>query len=352
MPVLMVFLSACGSGSQKASEQKGDKKDQEADKDQQEQVVNVYSHRHYEVDEKLYNQFEEETDIKVNVVNAGADELMKKLEMEGKSSPADLLISVDAGRLYRAREKDLLQPVDHETLKNRVPSMFRDPDNYWYGLTYRARAIAYHNDRVEKGAIETYEGLADDQWQDRVLIRSSQNVYNQSLIASILAHNGEEATKKWLNGLVNNFARKPQGGDSDQIKAVAGDEGDVAVINTYYLFKMLQSENEAERDAAEQVNLVFPNQDGRGAHVNVSGAGITKHAPNKDNALKLLKFLTSQKAQEAYAAENYEYPVVKDVNLPKALEKRSDFKKDSLNLNKLGQMNRKAVKMADEAGWR
>lgn len=348
LPAFALMINACGGGKQKSDQEQ---KTQDT-ADQKAAIVNVYSHRHYEVDEKLYEQFEKKTGIEVNVVNASADQLMKKLEMEGKNSPADVLISVDAGRLHRAKEKGLLQSIQNDSLNAKVPARFRDPKGYWYGLTYRARAIAYHKDRVESGAIQTYEGLADEQWEDRILIRSSQNIYNQSLIASVLAHKGESATKKWLNGLVENFARKPQGGDRDQIKAVAGGKGDVAVVNTYYLAKMLQAENKAEVKAAKQVKLVFPNQDGRGSHINISGAGVTKHAPHKDNAIALLQFLTSKKAQRMYAGHNYEFPVRNDVQLPDLLKDWQGFKKDTLQLNKLGKLHRKAVKMADEAGWR
>ena len=352
IPSMALMVSACGGGG---SQQGGEQAQQDQQKDtatQEEEVVNIYSHRHYEVDEKLYEAFEDKTGIEVNVTNAGADELMQKLEMEGKNSPADLLVSVDAGRLYRAKEKDLLQKVDHDTLNSRVPERYRDPDGFWYGLTYRARALAYHSDRMDEGAITTYEGLADDKLEDRLLIRSSQNVYNQSMIASVLAHQGEETTMKWLNGLVDNLARKPKGGDRDQIKAVASGEGDLAVVNTYYLAKMLQSENEAEVEADENMDIVFPNQEGRGAHVNISGVGVTKHAPHKENALRLMQYLTSKEAQAMYANQNYEYPVRSDVALPDVIADWSGFKKDTLGLNKLGKLNRKAVKMADKAGWR
>lgn len=351
LSIIAITLNACGGGQQQGSKDSQSKKEQDSVK-QKEQIVNVYSHRHYEVDEALYEQFEKKTGIEVNVVNASADQLIKKLKMEGKKSPADLLISVDAGRLHRAKKKDLLQSINDDTLNKRVPKRYRDPKGYWYGLTYRARAIAYDKRDLEKGAIKTYEGLANDQWKDRILIRSSQNIYNQSLIASVLAHKGKKATKQWLNGLVENLARKPQGGDRDQIKAVASGKGDIAVVNTYYLAKMLKSDNQAEVKAAKKVNLVFPNQNGRGAHINISGAGVTKHAPHKANAVKLLQFLTSKKAQHMYASRNYEFPVRKDVQLPPLLQKWKGFKKDSLDLSKLGKFQGQAVKMADRAGWR
>lgn len=346
--ILSMFLTACGSGSD------GDQKQKQADKDttSQAEVVNVYSHRHYEVDEQLFDQFTEQTGIEVKVVNASADELIKKLEMEGESSPADVLITVDAGRLYRARDKDLLQPVSSEALTANIPERFRDPQGHWYGLTYRARVIVRHEDRVDSAAITTYEGLADPAWQDKVLIRSSSNIYNQSLMASIIAHKGEETASNWAEGLVRNMARQPRGGDRAQIKAVAAGEGDLAVVNTYYLGHLLTSENEAEVKAGRQVKVVFPNQDGRGTHINVSGAGVTKHAPNKENAIAFLEYLSSQEAQSAFAAANYEYPIRDDVEKADVLASWGDFKKDTISLNTLGQLNRKAVKMMDKAGWK
>ena len=348
LPLLSLILTACGGESQQEKGEAEEKaKTKETDK-----KVNVYSHRHYNVDEQLFEAFTEKTGIEVNVVNASADELIKKLEMEGENSPADVLITVDAGRLYRAKDKGLLQPVKSEELNQNIPERFRDPEGEWYGLTYRARIIAYHEDRVEKDAIQTYEGLADDKWEERVLIRSSENIYNQSLMASLIAHKGEEATKKWAKGLVENMARKPQGGDRDQVKAVAAGKGDLAVVNTYYLGHLLNSEEEAEVKAGEQVKVCFPNQDGRGTHVNVSGAGVTKHAPHKENAIKFLEYLSSEKAQSEFAAANYEYPVKKGVKKASVLSEWGDFKKDTLNLNRLGELNRKAVKIADEVGWK
>lgn len=351
IPSVALMISACGGGGSQQEGQESQKTETDTAA-QQEQVVNIYSHRHYEVDEELYEAFEEKTGIEVNVTNAGADELIKKLEMEGENSPADLLVSVDAGRLYRAKEKELLQAVNNETLNSRIPDRYQDPEGFWHGLTYRARAIAYHKDRMGDNAVKTYEGLANEAAKGDLLIRSSQNVYNQSMIASVLAHQGEETTMKWLNGLVSNLARKPKGGDRDQLKAVASGEGDLAVVNTYYLAKMLQSENESTVEAAENMKIIFPNQDGRGAHINISGAGITKHAPHKENAVKLLKYLTSKQAQAMYANQNYEYPVRSDVELPGVIADWSGFKKDTLSLNRLGKLNRKAVKMADKAGWR
>ncbi len=346
---LTVLLMGCGGSGGDEKKQDTSKVQKDADKAEK---VNVYSHRHYEVDEQLFDQFTEQTGIEVNVVNASADELIKKLQMEEESSPADVLITVDAGRLYRAMDKGLLQPVSSETLNNNIPQQFRDPDGEWYGLTYRARVIVRHQDRVDSGAIQTYEGLAEPKWEDKVLIRSSSNIYNQSLMASIIAHKGESAAKNWAEGLVNNMARKPRGGDRDQVKAVAAGKGDLAVVNTYYLGHLLNAENEAEVKAGEQVEVVFPNQDGRGTHINVSGAGVTKHAPNKENAIEFLEFLSSKAAQSEFAAANYEYPVREGVAKAPLLTSWGDFKKDTLELNTLGELNRKAVKIMDRAGWK
>ena len=314
--------------------------------------VNVYSHRHYEAGEKLFEQFTEETGIKVNVVQAKADELIKRLEIEGKGTPADVLITVDAGRLHRAKSKDLLRSVDSRTLNRAVPAHLRDSDGQWYGLTKRARVVVYHKDRVDPAELSTYEALTEGQWRNRICIRSSKNIYNQSLLASMIAHNGEELAKHWAAGMVENFARKPSGNDRDQVKAVAAGIGDVAVVNTYYIGLLLNSDNPAEVEAGKSVGVFFPNQDGRGAHINVSGAGVTKHAKNPKNAVKLLEFLTGAEAQESFAKANYEYPVREGVAPSPTLQKWGEFKADTLSLNRLGELNDDAVRIFDEVGWR
>ncbi|CAN5624127.1 Fe(3+) ABC transporter substrate-binding protein [soil metagenome] len=317
-----------------------------------EQVVNVYTHRHYETDQRLFDRFTETTGIKVNVVSAGADELIKKLELEGERSPADVLITVDAGRLHRAEELDLLQPISSSVLDNNVPSSLKDPEGYWYGLTYRARVIVYAKDRVKPGQLSTYEDLTQPKWKGKVLTRSSDNIYNQSLLASIVASEGPEKAKNWARGLKNNFAREPKGSDRDQVKAVAEGQGDVAIVNTYYLGLLLNSDNEEERKAGEAVGVFFPNQNGRGTHINISGAGVTKHAPNKENAIRFIEFLTQDEAQKAFAEANFEYPVKKDVEVAPLLKSWGDFKVDSLNLAQLGEKNREAVMIFDEIGWK
>ena len=315
-------------------------------------LVNVYTHRHYKADDELFAKFTEETGIKVNIVNASADELIQRLETEGDNSNADLLITVDAGRLYRAQSKDLLQPIQSEILEKNIASEYREKNGYWYGLTYRARIIAYAKDRVNPEDIKTYEDLASFKWKDKVLIRSSENIYNQSLLASIILANGEDGAKGWAEGVVANMARSPKGSDRDQVKALASGEGDVAVVNTYYIGLMLHDKNVEERKAGESVGVIFPNQDGRGTHINISGVGVTKYAPNRENAIKLIEFLSGKEAQQTLANLNYEYPINPEANKASILQVWGDFKIDSVELYKLGVYNSKAVKIFDEVGWK
>jgi iron(III) transport system substrate-binding protein len=318
----------------------------------EDQVVNVYTHRHYEADQELFRKFEEKTGIDVNVVNANADELIQKMSMEGEQSPADVLITVDAGRLTRAKEQGLLQPVESEVLENAIPSHLKDEDNQWFGLTKRARIIAYVKDRVDPVELSTYEDLASDKWNDKVLIRSSGNIYNQSLLASLIAHDGQEEATTWAEGMVENMARTPKGGDRDQVKAIVAGEGDLAVVNSYYIGKMLNSSDPEEVATAEKVGLFFPNQEGRGTHINVSGAGVAKYSPNKENAIRFIEFLASEEAQEIFANSNYEYPVLEGLQPAETLQEWGEFKEDTLNLSTLGENNKKAVLIFDEAGWK
>lgn len=316
------------------------------------QEVNVYTHRHYKADQELFAQFEKETGIKVNVVNAKADELIQKMTLEGEQSPADVLITVDAGRLVRAKNKNLLQSVSSEFLNTTIPSHLKDADNNWFALTKRARVIVYNPAKVKAEELSTYEALTDDKWAKRILIRSSGNIYNQSLLASIIANNGEEKAVEWATKMVKNMARSPKGNDRDQVKAVVAGEGDIAVVNTYYIGKLLNSKKEDEVNAGKGVAIFFPNQDGRGAHINVSGAGVAKYAPNKENAIKFVEFLASKKAQEVFAKANYEYPVNATVEPSDLLKSWGAFKEDQLELTKLGENNKNAVLVFDKAGWK
>lgn len=313
--------------------------------------VNVYSARKEALIKPLLDQFSADTGIQVNLVTGSADALLERLKAEGEHSPADVLITVDAGRLHRAREAGLLQPVTSDMLSQRVPAALRDPVGHWYGLSVRSRVIVYAPSRVDASQLQSYESLADEQWQGRICIRSSDNIYNQSLVASLIAHNGVDATENWARALVANMARDPVGGDRDQINAVAAGECDLAVVNTYYLAMMASDEDPATRAVAESVAVFWPNQSGRGAHINVSGAGITTHAPNPDNALQLITFLTSDSAQQWYAERNHEYPVRDGIPVSEQLQAWGAFEKDALNLTRLGELNAEAVKVMDRAGW-
>ncbi|MDZ7735214.1 MAG: Fe(3+) ABC transporter substrate-binding protein [Gammaproteobacteria bacterium] len=318
--------------------------------------VNVYSARIESLIKPLLDRFTEETGIKVNLVTGKADALLQRLEAEGRNTPADVLITTDVGRLHLAKERGLLRGVESGVLDTHIPVQYRDPDNTWYGLSLRSRVIVYSHDRVDPANLSTYEALADPEWKGRLCIRSSSNVYNQSLVASLIAHSGMEATQQWAKGVVQNFARDPQGGDRDQIKAVAAGQCDIAVVNTYYLAGMLASSQESEVNAAMAVEVFWPNQpghgDGRGTHVNISGAGVTKPARNREEAVRLLEFMLSDEAQSWYADKNFEYPVKAGIKANAILRQWGDFKADDLNLSKLGEFNPEAVRIMDRAGWK
>lgn len=325
-----------------------DEKGEEASKG----VVNVYSHRHYPSDQELFDKFTAKTGIEVNVVKAGADELMQRMLNEGESSPADILLTVDAGRLYRAKSKGILQPINSETINAQVPAAFRDSEGQWVGMTIRARLLAYAKDRISADDLSTYEALTEDRWKGKVLVRQSNNIYNQSLLASMIASEGEETAKAWAAGIVANMAREPKGSDRDQMKEVVKGTGDVAIVNSYYIGLLLNKGDEAERKVGEQIGVFFPNQEGRGTHINISGAGVAKHAPNKENAIKLLEFLTSPEAQEVFASVNFEYPVNPSVAPSELLKSWGTFKADTADFGKVGALNTEAVKIFDESGWK
>jgi iron(III) transport system substrate-binding protein len=315
-------------------------------------VLNVYTHRHYESDQELFKLFEEQTGIKVNVINASADELIQKMSLEGRNSPADVLITVDAGRLHRAKTSDLLQPISSKILDSIVPAHLKDKDNQWFAVTKRARVIAYAKDRVNPEELSTFEALTDEKWHNKLVIRSSGNIYNQSLLASIIAIHGEAYAKEWVAGIVKNMARTPRGNDRDQVKAVAAGEGDLAIVNTYYIGLMENSSNPEEVQVTQSIGLFFPNQETTGTHINVSGAGVAKYAPNKENAIKFLEFLVSEEAQSVFALSNYEYPVNTNVEVSETLKRWGDFREDTMNLSLLGENNKNAVILFDEGGWR
>lgn len=319
---------------------------------QENNVVNVYSGRHYQSDEILFQKFTEETGIKVNLIKADTDQLIKRLELEGNNSPADLFITADAGRLIQSRELGLLQPFESENIAEIVPGHLRDHNNYWTGFTQRARVIVYHKERVNPANLSTYENLADPEWKGKVLVRTSQNNYNQTLMASIIAHHGTTQAETWAGQLVNNMAQNPTGNDRDQIKAIAAGIGDIAIVNTYYMGLLLNSPNSEERNIAAQMGIFFPNQDDRGAHVNISGMGIPAHAPNKKNAEKLMEFLLKEDSQKYLAQENHEYPVHPEVEWPELLKSWGSFKADTLPLDQLGEHLKEAMLVFNRAGWR
>lgn len=314
--------------------------------------VNVYSARKENLIKPLLDKFSAETGIKTNLITAKADKLLTRMVNEGRNTPADILITTDAGRLYRAKQADLLQSIGSTAVTNAVPAHLRDVDDLWVGLSQRARVIFYVKDRVTVDQLSSYEDLASSQWQNRICIRGSGNIYNQSMVASMIAVSGEAETLKWAKGLVKNLARKPKGGDRDQIKAAAAGQCDIAVANTYYYANMLNNKKDAgQRQAAEQMGIFWPNQNDRGSHVNVSGVAISKYSKNRANAVRLIEFLLNAESQEWYGNVNYEYPVVEGVAVSPLLSSWGEFKSDSLNLSRLGELNAEAVKIMDKAGW-
>ncbi|ERS91858.1 Fe(3+) ABC transporter substrate-binding protein [Halomonas sp. PBN3] len=314
--------------------------------------LNIYSARHYDSDAALYQAFTEETGIEVNLLEGDSDQLIERIKREGVASPADVMITVDAGRLWRAEQEGVFQGVESEVLNERLPESMRHPEGLWFGFSQRARAIFYDRDGFDPAEIGSYEELADPRFEGEVCIRSSNNIYNQSLLASLVEHHGAEGAEEWAQGVVANMARDPEGGDTDQIKGVASGECSLAVANHYYYVRLLHSEDEADREVARQVGVIFPNQDGRGTHVNVGGAGVVEGAPNRENAVRFLEFLASDTAQEIFANGNYEFPVVAGVKMNPVLESWGNFKKDSLNISKLGENNPEAIKIFDRVGWR
>lgn len=318
-----------------------------------EEVVNVYSARKEALIQPILDRFTETTGVRTRLVTAGAGPLLERLRSEGRNSPADLLLTVDAGRLHHAKAAGVLQPVTSAVLNAEVPQAYRDPQGYWYGLSLRARPLMVARNAVPAADLTSYESLADPRWRGKICIRSSSNIYNQSLVASMIAAHGESDTQEWLNGLVANFARAPKGGDRDQIRAAAAGECDIAVANTYYLARMRAADpGSDDRKAADKIQVVWPNQADRGAHVNVSGAGVTAHAPHKRNAVLLIEFLVSDEAQAWYAQANNEYPVKPGVPWSAQVLELGAFKPDRLGLEMLGVHNALAVRLMDRARWR
>jgi iron(III) transport system substrate-binding protein len=319
----------------------------------QDQVLNLYSSRHYQTDEALYSNFTKLTGIKINRIEAGEDPLIERIRSEGERSPADVLVTVDAGRLWRAEQLGLFQPVKSALLESRIPQSYREADGRWFGFSLRSRLIAYNKSKVRPGEIQNYEDLADPKWKGRVCMRSSTNIYNLSLMGALIDHLGEQKAEAWAKSVNANLAQQPKGGDTDQLKFVASGLCDVTVSNQYYYARLARSEKAEEKQLAEQIGIVFPNQASWGAHVNISGAGVLKNAPHREAAIKFLEYLASDEAQRYFADGNNEWPVVAGVKVENpVLASFGDFKRDRLNVAVLGRNQPTSQKIYDRVAWK
>ncbi|WP_439813715.1 Fe(3+) ABC transporter substrate-binding protein [Zavarzinia sp. CC-PAN008] len=313
--------------------------------------INIYSSRHYPSDDELFGKFQEQTGISVNLVKGSADELRQRLKLEGENSPADVFITVDAGNLVRAMDDGLFAKTDSAVLNERIPAHFREADGSWFTFATRARVIVYSKERVKPEELSTYEDLADPKWKGRLLLRTSNHPYNQALIASIITRDGLEAAETWAKGMVANLARKPEGGDTDQIKAIAAGVGDIAVVNHYYFARLSNSDKPEDREVVAKLGIFFPGQDSYGMHVNVSGGGVTAHAPHPAEAVKFLEYLSSPEAQAIFAKGNYEYPVVAGAELDPTVASWGTFKVDTQSMDAIGRNIPEALKLTDRVGW-
>jgi len=313
--------------------------------------VNIYSSRHYDTDERLYSEFTEATGIKINLIEGKEDELIERMKAEGANSPADVFITADVGRLWRADEAGLFQAVESDVLNERVPESLRHPEGHWFGISKRARVIFYDKAKVSEPPM-TYAALADPKYKGLLCARSSSNIYMLSLLGAYIAHNGDEVAKTWAQGLKDNLARDPQGGDTDQLRGIVSGECGIAIANTYYFARGIAGQVDGLSEGIDNIGVVFPDQDGNGAHVNVSGAGVTTHAPNRDNAVKLLEYFTSDSAQSYFANGNNEYPVVPSVAASSVVEGLGSFRADTLNLNELGKNQARAQEIYNEVGYK
>lgn len=312
--------------------------------------LNLYSARHYDTDERLYSDFEDATGITINRIEGKADELAARLRAEGANSPADVFLTVDTSRLKRAKDLGLLQAIDNPTLEARIPANLQDEDNFWFGFSQRARVIFYNKETVTNPP-QTYADLADPAYKDKLCIRSSSNVYNQTLLAAMIEHMGEDGAKAWAAGVVDNMARAPQGGDTDQLRGIVSGECEVSVSNTYYFARAMRQDVRGVSSDIDMIGWVFPDQDGHGAHMNLSGGGIAAHAPNRDNAIRFLEYLVSEQAQKYFSDGNDEYPVVEGVALAAPVAAMGEFKADSVNLAKVAENLPAAQRIFDQVGW-
>lgn len=318
----------------------------------QEKILNLYTARHYQTDEALYDNFTRKTGIKINRIEAGEDAIIERMKQEGARSPADVLMTVDAGRLWRAEQAGLLQPVRSRVLEERIPLALRHPEGLWFGFSQRARPIFYVKGKVDPATLRNYEDLADPRFKGRICVRSSSAVYNLSLLGSMIAAEGPQKAEQWARGVVANMARDPKGGDTDQLTAIAAGECDLAVANTYYYVRLMKSDKPEQRAVAEKIGVIFPNQGNRGTHVNISGAGVAKNAPHRDAAVLFLEYLASPEAQYYFTNGNNEYPVVADTQPNRELASLGAFKKDGLNVALFGRNQGAAQQIYDRAGWK
>ena len=313
--------------------------------------LNLYSSRHYDTDERLYSEFTEQTGITINRIEGKADELIARMKAEGENSPADILLTVDTSRLERAKDAGILQSIDSPLLEERIAGNLQDSENQWFGFSQRGRIIFYDTADVSDPP-KTYADLADPKYKGLVCIRSSSNVYNQTLLASIVTHDGVESATNWAKGVVANMAREPQGGDTDQLRGVVSGECEIAVANTYYFARALRRDVDGLSEDIGMIGWTFPNQDNRGAHMNLSGGGVAAHAPNQDNAIKFLEYLASESAQVYFSAGNDEFPAVKDVPLADNVKSLGDFTADTVSLSDVAKNLPEAQRIFNQVGWK
>lgn len=317
----------------------------------QEKVLNLYSARHYQTDEAFYANFTKETGIKINRIEAKEDELLERIKNEGAQSPADIFLTVDAARLAKADELGLFAPLQSKTLETRIPAHLRSAD--WAAFSTRARVIIYNKINIKPEDVQNYEDLAGPKLKGQVCSRSGSHPYNLSLLASLIAHMGEQKAEEWARGVVANFARSPKGGDTDQIKAVAAGECGVAISNSYYFARLMRSSKPEDKKIVENLGVIWPNQKTQGVHMNVSGGGILKTAPNKDAAMKFMEYLAADEAQRYFADGNNEWPAVPSVKTENpALAALGNFKADTLSIPAYSKHVTTAQKIADRTGWK
>jgi len=319
----------------------------------QDKVLNLYTARHYSTDEALYNDFTKQTGIRINRIEGGEDALFERIRAEGANSPADVFLTVDIGRIWRAEQAGIFAPVKSKVLDSRIPAAYRDPEGEWFGFSARARVIVYNKTMVKPGEITRYEDLADPRWKGKVCVRSGAHPYQLSLMAGMVAALGEQKGEEWIKGLTANLARDPKGGDTDQLRAVAAGECAVTLSNNYYVVRLMRSEKPDDRKVMESLAIVWPNQADRGVSMNISGGGMLKNAPHKEAAVKFLEYLASDSAQRYFANGNNEWPVVPDVKIDNpALERLGKFKADAINVGVLGKNQPVVQRMADRAGYK